>query len=258
MTVTKKTLLSAALALTLALGLCSCTQTQTSAEEEEPEEPAFTALVEESEPVDPSWFSDAVFIGDSISVMLETYNDTYGTLGSPTFLCSVGLSQTNALTYSAGAEGLPEYPEGSGAHPKLADAVAQSGATKVFLMLGMNCLSGGVDRAATDLVTLIGEIRAQSPDVAVLIQSVTPMTASSPRTDDSLNNTVISAFNARMEEICNQEGWYYINTAQALSDENGYLRDDYSGDKAMGIHMNYNGAEVWASYLLSHVPEALK
>ena len=52
--------------------------------------------------------------------------------------------------------------------------------------------------------------------------------------------------------------WYYINVAEAVADQQGFLRDDYSGDKAMGIHFNYNGAKAWADYLLTHVPEALK
>ena len=49
-----------------------------------------------------------------------------------------------------------------------------------------------------------------------------------------------------------------MESREALSNEAGYLRDDYSGDKAMGIHLNYNGAAAWAEYLLTHVPEALK
>ena len=52
-------------------------------------------------------------------------------------------------------------------------------------MLGMNCIAGGVDRACQDLVTLVGRIQAKSPDTAILIQSVTPMTADSPRADDA-------------------------------------------------------------------------
>ena len=36
------------------------------------------------------------------------------------------------------------------------------------------------------------------------------------------------------------------------------LKAEYSGDKAMGIHFNYDGAAAWANYLLTHVPEALK
>ena len=89
-------------------------------------------------------------------------------------------------------------------------------------------------------------------------QSVTPMTADSPRADDALNNGTIQAFNERMRQICQEKQWYFVNVAEAVSDENGFLRSEFSGDRAMGIHFNYDGAAAWADYLLTHVPQALK
>ena len=196
-----KRCLTGFLALLLLLSLCACGEPQqteqTGQEPEEttqPEEPPFDPVVPASQAVSADWFQDAAFIGDSVSVMLETYNDSYGRLSSPAFFCSVSLSQTGALTYSAGSERLPEYPKGSGRHPRLEDGVAESGAKKIYIMLGMNCIAGGVDRACQDLVTLIDEILAKSPQAAIFIQSVTPMTADSPRADDSLNNTTIQAW----------------------------------------------------------------
>ena len=228
----------------------------------DPEEAAtsapVSAVVPASAPVPALWFSDAAFVGDSVSVMLEMYNNTSGKLGDPAFLCSVSLSQNNALGYPTGHERLPEYPKGSGQHPRLEDGVAASGAKKVYIMLGMNCIAGGVDSACQDLIKLVHEIQAKSPEAAILIQSVTPMTADSRRTDDALNNTTIQEYNQKMEAICLENHWYFVNVSEAVSDENGFLRADYSGDKAMGIHFNYNGAAAWTEYLLTHVPEALK
>ena len=225
--------------------------------EEEPA-PAFDPVVPAGQAVDPQWFSDAAFVGDSVSVMLENYNTSTSVLGSPAFFCSVSLSQTNALSYETGNSRLPEYPKGSGQHPKVEDGIAAAGAKKVYLMLGMNCIAGGVDRASQDLVKLADRILEKSPQAQILVESVTPMTATSPRADDALNNTTIQAFNDKMKEICQEREWYYIDVAETVSDEQGFLREDYSGDKAMGIHFNYNGAKAWADYLLTHVPEALK
>lgn len=269
-----KTILLMSLVFALCLSCAACTGGQQTAGQEEGEEtmlvngestgpaeeeaPAFDPLVPASEGVDPQWFADAAFVGDSVSVMLENYNTNTSVLTTPTFLCSVSLSQTNALSYEAGNSRLPEYPKGSGQHPKVEDSIAAAGAKKVYLMLGMNCIAGGVDRASGDLVKLVDRILEKSPEATILIQSVTPMTATSPRTDESSNNTTIQAFNDKMKEICQEREWYYINVAEAVSDEQGFLRDDYSGDQAMGIHFNYNGAKAWADYLLTHVPDALK
>ena len=217
-----------------------------------------TVPVPESAPVDASWFDDAAFVGDSVSVTLANYNSSYGTLGKAKFFCSVSLSQTNALSYQAGSERLPEYPAGSGQHPRIEDGIAASGAKKVYLMLGMNCIASGVDRVSQDLVTLVSKIQEKSPGIAVLIESVTPMTADSPRADGSLNNFTIQEFNEKMKAICQEKQWYYVNVAEAVTGDAGALKAEYSGDKAMGIHFNYDGAAAWANYLLTHVPEALK
>ena len=91
---------------------------------------ADTVSVPESAPVDAGWFDDAAFVGDSVSVTLANYNSSYGTLGKAKFFCSVSLSQTNALSYQAGNERLPEYPAGSGQHPRIEDGIAASGAKK--------------------------------------------------------------------------------------------------------------------------------
>lgn len=224
------------------------------------EAPAGTGPVSvpESAPVDAGWFDDAAFVGDSVSVTLANYNSSYGTLGKAKFFCSVSLSQTNALSYQAGNERLPEYPAGSGQHPRIEDGIAASGAKKVYLMLGMNCIASGVDRVSQDLVTLVSKIQEKSPGIAVLIESVTPMTADSPRADGSLNNFTIQEFNEKMKAICQEKQWYYVNVAEAVTGDYGALKAEYSGDKAMGIHFNYDGAAAWANYLLTHVPEALK
>ena len=138
------------------------------------------------------------------------------------------------------------------------DGIAASGAKKVYLMLGMNCIASGVDRVSQDLVTLVSKIQEKSPGIAVLIESVTPMTADSPRADGSLNNFTIQEFNEKMKAICQEKQWYYVNVAEAVTGDQGALKAEYSGDKAMGIHFNYDGAAAWANYLLTHVPEALK
>ena len=217
-----------------------------------------TVPVPESAPVDAGWFDDAAFVGDSVSVTLANYNSSYGTLGKAKFFCSVSLSQTNALSYQAGNERLPEYPAGSGQHPRIEDGIAASGAKKVYLMLGMNCIASGVDRVSQDLVTLVSKIQEKSPGIAVLIESVTPMTADSPRADAALNNPIIQSYNDKVKQACQDNGWYFINIAEALSDGTGSLNAAYCNDSAMGIHLNYKGAAAWANYLLTHVPQALK
>ena len=69
----------------------------------------------------------------------------------------------------------------------------------------------------------------------------------------SLNNTTIDAYNRRMEELCAENGWYFVNVAEAFRDSRGYLPQEFCSDyTGMGIHFNNNSAQNWVSYLKTH------
>ena len=216
---------------------------------------SFTALVPASEePGSASFFDKAVFIGDSISVTLESYCTSTGALGKAQFLCAGSMSPTNMLTGKI----LPEYPKGSGQKPPIQDSVAATGAEVVYIMLGMDNIAYGVDKATNDYVAIINNILTKNPDVQIVVQSVTPMTADSPRANATLNNDTINAFNERMLELCQENRWYYLDVSEKFKDENGALIPDYCSDKtSMGMHFTYQGAKVWVDYLLNHIPEDL-
>ncbi len=215
----------------------------------------FTALVPASEQPGPvSFFDKAVFIGDSISVTLEYYCNASGALGKAQFLCAGSMSPTNMLT----GQILPEYPKGSGNKPAIEESVAASGAQVVYVMLGMDNIGYGLEKSTGDYVKILNNIAARNPDVQIVVQSVTPMTANSKSTSEKLNNDTINAFNQRMLDICQENRWYFVNVSERFKDANGFLIEDFCSDRSsMGMHFTYDGAKVWVEYLLNHIPEDL-
>ena len=215
----------------------------------------FTALVPASEQPGPvSFFDKAVFIGDSISVTLEYYCNASGALGKAQFLCAGSMSPTNMLT----GQILPEYPKGSGNKPAIEESVAASGAQVVYVMLGMDNIGYGLEKSTGDYVKILNNIAARNPDVQIVVQSVTPMTANSKSTSEKLNNDTINAFNQRMMDICQENRWYFVNVSERFKDANGFLIEDFCSDRSsMGMHFTYDGAKVWVEYLLNHIPEYL-
>ena len=215
----------------------------------------FTALVPASaEPGPVSFFDQAVFIGDSIFVTLESYCTASGALGKAQFLCAGSMSPSNMLT----GQILPEYPKGSGNKPAIEESVAASGAKIAYVMLGMDNIGYGLERSTGDYVKILNNIAARNPDVQIVVQSVTPMTENSKSTSEKLNNDAINAFNARMLEICQENRWYFVNVSERFKDENGFLIEDFCSDRSsMGMHFTYDGAKVWVEYLLNHIPEDL-
>lgn len=214
----------------------------------------FEALVPASEAGPVSFFDNAVFIGDSISMTLEAYCGASGALGQAKFLCAGSMSPTNMLTGKI----LPEYPKGSGQKPAIQDSVAATGAKYVYVMLGMDNIAYGIERSTNDYMTILKNILDKNPDVQIIIQSVTPMADKSKSYSEKLNNGKINEFNETMKAYCEENKWYYVNVAEAFRDGNGFLKKEYCSDyNSMGMHFTYEGAKVWVNYLLTHIPARL-
>ena len=212
------------------------------------------ALIPPGDPAPMVYWDRTVFIGDSVSVMLESYCNTTQALGGAQFLCAGSMSATSILTGKL----LPEYPKGSGQHPPIQDSVAATGAQVAYIMLGMNNMAKYVDGAINDLVTVCTRIQDACPGITIILESVTPMTEDSPRKDSYLNNDVINSYNEKLLAVCQEHEWYFLNVAEVFKDENGNLIADYCSDPTkMGMHFTYDGTKVWVDYLKTHVPYEL-
>ncbi len=207
------------------------------------------AVVPESEAVPPSWFDDAAFCGDSISTWLANYTGDAG-LGNATFLTSTSFGIVNALGPVTDSSVHPSY---QGTKMKLEDAIKKCGASKVYLMFGINDIDYGIDTATAYYVELVNNILEASPDVQIYIESVTPMLSNSTRATEKLNNTTIKTFNDKMKECCQANGWNYLDINSIYADEHGGLRADACSDAAtMGLHITYEATSDWVNYLRTH------
>ena len=203
------------------------------------------------EQVSPSWFDDAVFVGDSVTNKLYYYAEN-GCLGNAEFLCSVGIGYHSAmwgLDYRYNV-----HPVYNGGKVLMEDGIRLIGRKKVIIMLGMNDIGGyGVDDTIRAMEQFTDRILQKNPDVQIYIQSVTPLISSIHR-KDLLNNTNVALFNQKAQQVCKERGFVFIDIASAVSDGAGNLRDDLCGDSSyMGLHFNNTGCKLWVEYLRAHV-----
>lgn len=201
---------------------------------------------------DKSFFDDAVFIGDSVSVKLASYQSSTHALGNAQFYAASSLSAANSLWEVSSKSVHPKY---NGQKTLVEDCVKYSGAKKVFIMLGMNDIGiYSFDKSIANYKELVARILAKSPDVEIYIQSMTPMTSISTRADSKLNNTNIKLYNQRLKQMCDEMGWHYLDVASALYDSTGtFLPQEYCSDPVyMGLHMSDKGCEKWVEYLLNN------
>ncbi len=220
-------------------------------ESSEQEESQYTPTpVISGETVDASWFDDAVFVGDSVTLKLSYYAD-YGSLGNADFLCAGSLGYNNAQWGYDHPDNV--HPIYNGIKYTVEDGVAMLQPKKIFIMLGMNDIGlYGVDGAVEGMKSLTAKIQQRCPGAVIYVQSVTPMLSYKQLSD--LNNTTIAAFDQAIQPICQERGYIYLDVASAVNDGYGNLMEAYCSDAtAMGLHFSDAGCEAWVNYLKSHV-----
>lgn len=204
-----------------------------------------------------SWFDDAVFVGDSVSVKLTMYEASVDRLGKAQFLTAGSLSATNALWKVSDNSVHPKY---KGKKQKVEDSISQmSGVKKVYIMLGMNDINAvGINGGVKNFEKLCNNILEKSPDVQIYVQSVTPLikgSKSSVSQEGKLNNKTIYEYNKKLAALAQKRGWYFVNVSEVMYDEKGYLKDEYCSDaSSMGLHFTNAGCKAWIDYLLTHTP----
>ena len=205
----------------------------------------------DGEGVDASWFDDAVFVGDSITVGLYNYAEN-GSLGDAEFLAKQCMGFYSVMAGTDDDAGI--HPEYRGELVMVEDAIQEIGKKKVFIMLGMNdiCFCGP-EATVNAMLQFTDNILEKNPDVTFYIQTVTPMLADKVR-DDYLNNDNIAEYNRLAKQACEEKGYYFLDIASVMDDGAGNLREDYCSDgQDAGFHFNNDGITAWVDYLKTHV-----
>ena len=198
------------------------------------------------EPVDSSFFDDAVFLGDSLTVALENYcSGDYSALGNAKFFCAGGLGYTNIMVSGRTAtyNGAEYAPETCG---------QVTGANKIFICLGMNDLASGVDATLNYAYDFMDRLVGASPNAHIYMQAVTPMLAGYD--NGLLNNTTIKSFNLTIKEYCELNGFTFIDINTPLLDSTGCLAYENCGDPdGQGLHLSFSAYPIWINTLKCYV-----
>nr|WP_319487515.1 GDSL-type esterase/lipase family protein [uncultured Caproiciproducens sp.] len=217
-------------------------------------QPDSTAVVEQSDKADASYLDDAVFIGDSVSLKLKNYvtakrKTEAGFFGKAQFLAAGSMGSGNALKPLDSSSIHPSY---NGKKALLEDNIAAMGAKKVYIMLGANDLAVyGLDGSINNMSKLLSKIKAKSPGAKIFVQSATPIIKEQQMTN--LNNPNLAAYDAKLNDLCKQNGYYYIDVASVMRNSEGNLKPEYCSDpNDLGIHFTDKACQIWIDYLLTH------
>ena len=192
----------------------------------------------QSTPVDDSYFSDAVFIGDS---RVEGFHIQSG-ITQGTFLTGVGMDSSNIFE--------KQYITSVSGNITVYQALYNNSFKKMYIMLGTNELGyPDFEEFRKNYKLCLGELRKMMPDALFYVSAVPYVEEAKVETGAYVNNTNIDTVNQIIFEICQENNYYYLNPNEVLSDGHGSLAQDATSD---GIHMYAEYCTKWLNYLKTH------
>jgi hypothetical protein len=202
----------------------------------DPDSPAIVREADTS--VDDSYFSDAVFIGDS---RMEGFRNVSG-ITQGQFFTSVGMSLSGLISdpiITIGDESMT-----------VAAAVSGGSYKKIYLMLGTNDLGEyDLDGFHDRFTSATKRLLELQPGAIFYVCSIIYVEEDKVTTGEYVNNTNVDKLNAILLQICEEQGYYYIDLNEILSNGSGALIEGASSD---GVHIYEKYCKEMLSYLKSH------
>lgn len=202
----------------------------------------FGTYVEESTPVEDSWFETAAFLGDSRTEGLWSFSGLkYGD-----FFFSRGMNVFRVDDEKHKVVSI------DGTDYTILEALALKKYQSVYIMMGINELGYPLESYRSGLSKLLERVLEIQPNAVIYLQTLPPVNEEKARANqliDSINNTNVAAFNQVIVELATQYKVALVDTAAAYRDENGSLPLDLTSD---GVHFTPGAYRRWVDYMASH------
>ena len=201
--------------------------------------------VPESEAVGADWFSDAVFIGNS----LEQGFMLWSGLKTADIFAVQSISVSNIGTDHV-------INVGGGTYLTILEAMARKSYRKVFVMLGINELSwASKETFYTKYAKLIDKIRELEPEAELYLQSMTPVTKKQSDASTTFTNPRVMEYNEVIRQLAEDKECHYLFIHEAYADEEGCMPANTTDD---GIHPYPKYYAQWLTYLETHTVTEVK
>lgn len=125
--------------------------------------------------------------------------------------------------------------------------------SKIFLLIGINDVSHNksVNQLAEEYSDLVKEIRSNSPETELYIQSIMPINNDFKRYKNLIGKEeTVKQLNKRLQEIAQSNGAIYIDLWPFLSDSKGKLRKEFTND---GLHLLGKGYKAWTDAIRQYI-----
>ena len=175
------------------------------------------------------YYSDSVFMGDSVISGIESYGYLDNVVGN--------VNATSGKLESYVSEAMKSNP------------------SKVFIMVGHNDANYGTikeESLASNITDIVEEIHKKKSSTKVYVLSITPITSAyEKKSSTNVKQSYIDKANSLIEENASSGKYTYVDVASAYKDANGYMKTDFTGN---GINLKNS----YYPFLLNGIAEVVK
>ncbi len=192
--------------------------------------------------VDLSYFSDAAFLGDSLTVGFSDYQINL----SGALICGYTGVGPDAIVNRAAVKSPTRGQEVA------LDVLAAAQPKKLYILLGTNVLNRDGDYSSflTYYRLMLDMISQALPNTQIYVQSITPVRPEVRSSHPGLYKERLCEINNELAAIALEKNCAFLNLWEALADDNGDLKAEYA--QPDGIHIKPEGYPAWVEYLATH------
>ena len=195
-----------------------------------------------------SYVDETLFIGDSNTARYLLYADETGmaftSLDNNIGVVSMGVGSITSLKC--------EKFKGSSAMYTVPDAVAMLKPKRIIICYGTNNLSGSSTDATNYIKTYLQGLQAIQtawPYCDIIVSAIPPLDRQ--RENTNLTMTQVDAYNAALVQMCEENGFKFLNSAEVLRDDaTGWAKKDYT--LSDGVHLSKEAVTAYFTYVRTH------
>ena len=203
----------------------------------------FGTYLGQSAAVDDSYFSNAVFLGDSRTEGLQYWSG----IKTATFYWKRGMSvftvDSSSSTYRFSV---------NGQNVSLLGTLSQRQYEKVYILLGINEISSPTSSYEIALSSFVDKVIAAQPNAVIYLQTNPPLNdaLAKNRLGAVFTNEKVNAYNAAVARVAAAKRVVLLDINGIYRDAGGQLPANLSSD---GCHFSSASSyTLWASYLRTH------
>lgn len=202
--------------------------------------PAPINPVVESESVGMEYFDNCIFVGDSLTMGLASYN----IIPAKNVIASIGMNITKIDTE------VVKTPYGEFT---AIETLTKADKNKIYIMLGSNGIAWLTSGKMIEMYSdFIDEIKTILPNSEIYILSIPPVsTEKETTTEGPVLNSQIDIYNSDLLKMANDKKIYFVDINTALKNNQGKLDSDKS--QKDGMHFKRDTYDIMLDYIMKHV-----